>query len=551
MPPKQKRPPATHARGGSGIEWGWEKRGVDGRPWDASSGHVPSSLGNTPSPAASGQGSLSGANSARMGRDVRQHASAGAVRARGDRVGDDAPRRPARAETSQRPRICILGGGFGGLYTALRLKSLVWPAGSSPQVTLVDQSDRFVFKPLLYELITGEATDWEIAPRFEELLAGTDIRFVRDKVKAFQPGEGDAGGVVYLQGGSEIQYDWLVVSLGATTVMTSVPGAKELAIPFSTLEDAQRLDAALAALERRSQLARSKVRVAVVGGGFSGVELASSVKERLGHKGVVSIINPGSGILPNAPIKQREVSESALRGLGVELMLGRRVTSLRPAEGAGPGAGAAPRAGTSSPDMPQPVLVEMVDAQAPSSSSSASSSSPAGALRSSTSEFDLVLWTVGNRSVVPQEVDAGGVPSGRDPIPVNAYGRLETDDTLRVKRNPRVFALGDAATTDRGMEATAQVAFQAADYVGWNLWAAINKRPLLPFRYQHLGSMMSLGKGNAAVALLGGDVTLDGPLAIAARKLAYLYRMPRPEHAVRVGLSWLTKPLMGMLQGED
>lgn len=54
---------------------------------------------------------------------------------------------------SSRPRVCIIGGGFGGLYTALRLDSLTWPADKRPQIVLVDQSDRFVFKPMLYELL--------------------------------------------------------------------------------------------------------------------------------------------------------------------------------------------------------------------------------------------------------------------------------------------------------------------------------------------------------------------------------------------------------------
>lgn len=55
----------------------------------------------------------------------------------------------------KKPRICILGGGFGGLYTALRLESLVWQDDKKPQVLLVDQSERFVFKPMLYELLSG------------------------------------------------------------------------------------------------------------------------------------------------------------------------------------------------------------------------------------------------------------------------------------------------------------------------------------------------------------------------------------------------------------
>ena len=79
--------------------------------------------------------------------------------------------------SEQPSRICILGGGFGGLYTALRLSQLPWEPFSEPAITLIDRGDRFLFSPLLYELVTGELQAWEIAPNFEDLLAGTPIRF--------------------------------------------------------------------------------------------------------------------------------------------------------------------------------------------------------------------------------------------------------------------------------------------------------------------------------------------------------------------------------------
>ena len=62
--------------------------------------------------------------------------------------------------------IVILGGGFGGLYTTLALSRLPWSKLERPQITLVDQRDRFLFSPLLYELLTGELQTWEIAPPF-------------------------------------------------------------------------------------------------------------------------------------------------------------------------------------------------------------------------------------------------------------------------------------------------------------------------------------------------------------------------------------------------
>jgi demethylphylloquinone reductase len=79
--------------------------------------------------------------------------------------------------------ICILGGGFGGLYTALRLQQLDW-GNTQRKIILVDKSDRFVFTPLLYELMTGEMTAWEVAPTFQDLLQGTDIEFRQGTVES-------------------------------------------------------------------------------------------------------------------------------------------------------------------------------------------------------------------------------------------------------------------------------------------------------------------------------------------------------------------------------
>ena len=168
---------------------------------------------------------------------------------------------------------------------------------------------------------------------------------------------------------------------------------------------------------------------------------------------------------------------------------------------------------------------------------------------------------------------------------------LRQEPTLRVIGSDRVFALGDvsgaeASYEDQGtsssppaaaLPATAQVAFQQADYVAWNLWASMNGRSLLPFRYQHLGSMMSLGQLNAAVALPvpvplplksaiqgsplaplldfagvkldGDDVTLEGPLAQAMRRAAYLYRQPTNEQRISVASGWLQQALAAASRG--
>ncbi|CAM9643940.1 unnamed protein product, partial [Heterosigma akashiwo] len=83
------------------------------------------------------------------------------------------------AGTKAPPKICILGGGFGGVYTALKLDSMPWENGMKPEITVVDPKDKFVFLPLLYEFATDQAEVGEVAPRYADLFAGTGVRHLR------------------------------------------------------------------------------------------------------------------------------------------------------------------------------------------------------------------------------------------------------------------------------------------------------------------------------------------------------------------------------------
>lgn len=443
----------------------------------------------------------------------------------------------------QKPRVCIVGGGFGGLYTALRLDSLVWPEDKKPQVLLVDQSDRFVFKPLLYELLSGEVDAWEIAPLFTELLKNTSVQFVKDRVKSLRASDHlnhlqmkesgrPCAGTVHLESGIIVEYDWLVLAVGAEAKVDVVPGSAEYSIPFTTLEDARRVDNKLRMLEReRFNDDTLPIRVAVVGCGYSGVELAATISERLQSKGIVQAINVGNTICPSASPGNREAAMKVLQSRDIRLYLGYYVSCIREA--------------SMSED-----LVEVTATREEIDSDSEITHSkyilelqPAErGLDSKVLEADLVLWTVGSKPLVPQLEPFDQPPV----IQLNSRGQAETEETLRVKGHPRIFAIGDSAalrdSSGRLLPATAQVAFQQADFAGWNLWAAINDRPLLPFRFQNLGEMMTLGRNDAAISpsFIEG-VTLDGPIGHTARKLAYLWRLPTDEHRVKVGFSWLAK----------
>jgi len=397
--------------------------------------------------------------------------------------------------SDQPTRLCILGGGFGGLYTALRLSQLPWETSQQPEIILVDQSDRFVFMPLLYELLTGELQTWEIAPPFEELLANTGVRFTQATVMGIDSEQQR----VQLQDGIEFAYDRLVLSLGGVTPMESVPGVAEHGIPFRAIADAYRLEERLRILEESDA---PKIRVAVVGGGYSGVELACKLAERLGERGRIRLIEQGEMILKTSPEFNRESSQQALNERKVWIDLDTSVDAI-------------------SADTISLLYKGQVD----------------------TIPVDIVLWTVGT-TVAPVVRSL--------PFKQNHRGQLMITPTLQVVDHPELYALGDLADcrdiTGQQVPNTAQSAFQQADYAAWNIWASLTGRPLLPFRYQHLGEMMTLGTDNATLTGLG--LKLDGVFAHLARRLAYLYRMPTLDHQLRVGLNWMAQPLLNLLKDE-
>ncbi|MGH7998696.1 MAG: NAD(P)/FAD-dependent oxidoreductase, partial [Brasilonema sp.] len=203
-------------------------------------------------------------------------------------------------------QICILGGGFGGLYTAIRLSQFPWENSYKPEIVLIDKSDRFLFSPLLYELVTGEMQTWEIAPPFEELLAETGVRFYQ----ACVTGIDIEARQVQLDNHPNLSYDKLVIALGGKTPLESVSGAKDYAIPFRTLNDAYRLQERLRILEQSNA---DKIRVAVVGGGYSGVELICKLADRLENRGRLRLIERTDTILGTSPEFNREVAKKALQ----------------------------------------------------------------------------------------------------------------------------------------------------------------------------------------------------------------------------------------------
>lgn len=173
----------------------------------------------------------------------------------------------------------ILGGGFTGLFTALHLQRLDY----SRPVVLIDQTERFVFKPLLYEFLSGEMDEFQVCPRYEELLQGETVSFIADTVEQIDLPQKK----LELKSGKIYSYHNLVLALGSCSGYFGIEGAKEHTFAFRTRQDAIALKEHLQqCLKRASQTLnyeqrRILLKVALVGAGPSGVELAATLADLL------------------------------------------------------------------------------------------------------------------------------------------------------------------------------------------------------------------------------------------------------------------------------
>ena len=383
----------------------------------------------------------------------------------------------------------IVGGGFGGLYTALSLSE----RPQHPPILLIEPHEHFLFLPLLYELLSGELRRWEIAPRYDALLAGRGIAHLRDRVEAIDTDRR----LVHTHGGQMMAYRRLVIASGASTTTFGVPGADRHCLGFRTLADVERLQNLLGSLARNR---RPLQRLAVVGAGATGVELACKLADLTAGSAVVELIEQGPELLPQGRSFNREQAALALRRRDVRLRTHTAVVAVE-----------ADR-----------LRLRRTD-------------SPATAGTASVPEEELaaagVIWTAGLAFRPPAIAPAP---------PRDGRGRLRCEPTLQLEGRPGVFVIGDLAAPG-GMEAplpsSAQVAFQQAPLLAANLLRSLANEPLEPFRWNDLGEMLSLGRGEAS--LCGAGVTLAGRAAFRLRQLAYLSRMPGLSHTLRVAAGWL------------
>jgi NADH:ubiquinone reductase (non-electrogenic) len=374
-------------------------------------------------------------------------------------------------------RICIVGGGFGGLYSALALHRRLRVSPLPLHITLIEPRDRFNFTPLLYELLTQELAPWEIAPTYRELLQSTAVELCQDWVDHIDLPQR----TLTLRQGNPLTYDYLVVAMGSQMRPPAVAGSQDHAMPFATVNDAWQLEARLAALDHLP-----RVQVVVAGAGPSGVELACKLSDRLGHRGQIAVVDRRGEILRAYPERLQRAAMRALAQRRVSVYLDAAIETV---DGNGLTFGY----------QGQPHHC------------------PA----------DLMLWTVGT---VPRPWPGSNAPKQ------TFLGQCWVRPTLQLPDHDNVFVVGDmAAMPAPGRErapTTAQSAYQAGPVVAHNLLALIANRPLKPFIYNHLGDMLTLGQGDAVVC--GFGLCITGRLGAFSRRWAYWLRLPTMAHRWRV-----------------
>ncbi|HWS87188.1 MAG TPA: FAD-dependent oxidoreductase [Pyrinomonadaceae bacterium] len=397
-------------------------------------------------------------------------------------------------KVEERARILVVGGGFGGLFTALDLSG----AGD---VTLVAGEDHFLHTPLLYEYLSGEVEAWHIAPHYRELIGDDKVRFVQGAATDidFDRKEVSVAGRV-----RKLPYDYLVLAVGGITNFWGIEGAEQHALPFRKIRHADELRARMiAALDRippesAPQDARRASTYVVVGGGASGVELATKMSDllrdafrRRGLRGEprVVVVEMAREVVPGMDESIREAVVRVLQEKLVEVFTETRVVRVQ-------------RNG-----------VELEHAGA-----------------RETIQAAAVVWTAGVRvNPLIERLD----------VEKTQKGLLVVERTLQVRGRPEVFALGDIAYYPHippSLAGTAQIAFQQAKLVARNVQELIDGGVPAAGHFEELGEAVSLGTDDAAVLTAGRVVT--GELARQARFALYTTRLPTWHHRLRVGAAW-------------
>jgi len=403
-------------------------------------------------------------------------------------------------------RILILGGGFGGVYTALTLEKLLRAEIRRGEVELglVSRENSIVFQPMLPEVISGSIGVLDVITPIRRLCPNTNLytRTIESIDLAHRSVQSAVG---FGSRAHHLHYDHLVVALGNVTSFAGSPGLAEYALPFKYLGDALALRNRLihtleeADIEPDPAVRRALLTFVVAGGGFSGVEAVAELNDfvrsaarsfrRVRPEEIrVVLLHAGGLILPELPASLATFAQSLLMKRGVEIRFNTR----------------------------------LVGATA-----------------------DMALLGDGDRIATRTLVST--VPSGPNPLvamlPVKKErGRILVDASLEVPEYSGLWAVGDCAairdaSTGEFCPPTAQHATRQAAAVAHNIVATLRGTPRKVFAFHALGKMGSLGRRSAVAEIFG--LKVSGFLAWWLWRTIYLMKLPGLDRKIRVATDWM------------
>ena len=399
-------------------------------------------------------------------------------------------------------RILILGGGFGGVYTALTLEKLLGDT-TDVEIALVSRENYIVFQPMLPEVISGSIGLVDTITPIRRLCPRTNLY-----TRAVETIDLENRRITTAAGfGSRtysLTFDHLVIALGNVTSFAGQPGLTEHALPFKYLGDAlavrNRIIHVLeeADIEPDPDVRRALLTFVVAGGGFSGVEAVAEMNDfvRAAAKSFrnldpreirVVLLHSSPLILPELPASLARFAQRLLARRGVELR-------------------------------------------------------PDTRLGGATAEAALLEGgeRIATRTLVSTVPSAPNPLVAMLPVP-KERGRIVVDAHLEVHGHPGVWALGDCAwvmdaKTGAPCPPTAQHATRQAGRLARNIVATLRGQARQPFSFKALGKMGSLGHRSAVAEIMG--VKLSGVVAWWIWRTVYLMKLPGLDRKIRVATDW-------------
>ncbi len=407
-----------------------------------------------------------------------------------------------------RKQVVILGGGFGGVYTAMNLRKSL-RASDKLDIVLITRENYLVFQPLLPEVIAGSIDLIHCITPIRRLCP--DIRLITREINQIDLKRRKITTVHGVRPQPlEIEFDYLVIALGRGHDFSSMPGLREHAFTFKNMADGLILRNHIlhsleeADIEMDPQLRRELLTFVVAGGGFSGVEVAAQIHDlfhniRSNYPSLkdetvrVVLVHSGERILPELNDALGNYAGNILRRRGLRLLLNERVERAA---------------------------------------------------------VDSVYLQSGLR--IPARTLVSTVPSTPNPL-LNMLeceienGRVATQATLAVKGAENVWALGDCALIrdEDGMVSppTAQFAVRQARTVAANiLLTHREKTGREHFSFSGLGKIGSLGRRSAVAEIFG--LKISGIIAWFLWRTIYWAKMPGLDRKIRVGIDWALNMLL-------